>query len=206
MKVATKIDSKRALGTLYRPARTPEFVDVPEMTFLMIDGAGDPNKSAAFEDAIGALYSASFTAKFMLREHMGIDYMVMPLEGLWWSDDPVNFQIGNTAEWKWTMMIAQPDSLTPELFDAVIAKASLKTPTDAIANLRLERFNEGRCAQLMHIGPYDTEGPSIALLHDFVADHGYLIHGKHHEIYLGDPRRSAPETLRTVLRQPVMQP
>lgn len=186
---------------LYGPtAKEPSIVDVPEMHFLMIDGTGDPNQPGAFQDAIQALYSLSFGAKFMLKKE-GVDFRVSPLEGLWGS--PSGFVPNKKSSWRWTAMIMQPDSVTPSVLEKVRADAMRRKPLPALARVRLESFREGLSAQIMHIGPYAAEGPTIARLHEFIRKQGYRLSGRHHEIYLGDPRRSAPERLRTVVRQPV---
>jgi hypothetical protein len=203
--MARKIDLVKDLPDLYRPpAREPVLVKVPEMTFLMIDGSGDPNNSSGYQQAVEALYAVSYTAKFRLkRGPEGIDLKVMPLEGLWWSADVTVFLEGWREAWQWTMMIAQPDVVTPALIDEAVAEAGRKKDLPALGKARLERFEEGLCAQILHVGPYSAEGPTIERLHAFIAEQGQALRGKHHEIYLGDPRRTRPERLRTILRQPV---
>ncbi len=200
---ATKIDLKRELHELYTARRKPGIVDVPELKFLMIDGHGDPNTSADYGHAIEALYSVAYTLKFTLKKDGSLDFPVMPLEGLWWANEPDAFVHGRKASWNWTAMLLQPDVVTDELVAGAIGAASHKRSLPAAALLRLESFTEGLCAQLLHVGPYADEGPSITCLHDFIAAGGYIRRGKHHEIYLGDPRRSAPDRLRTIVRQPV---
>jgi len=203
MTPSTKIDHRIGLRQLYAPGGEPAIVDVPELAFLMIDGHGDPNASAEYSEAVEALYTVAYAAKFAVRRTDGIDYRVMPLEGLWWASDMSAFTRGDKSDWDWTMMIMQPGPATPEIVEEARAKAAKKKPLDAIARLRFERFAEGPAAQIMHIGPYAAEGPAIQRLHAFIADQGYERAGKHHEIYLNDPRRCAPEKLKTVLRQPV---
>jgi hypothetical protein len=188
---------------LYRASTTPQLIDVPERTFAMVDGHGDPNASAAYAEAIQVLYTVSYSARFAVRRATGVAYRVAPLEGLWWAADLDAFTAGDKTAWDWTMMIAQPDDVTAEVFDAAVAKAAEKVGADAAARVRLERFAEGRCAQVLHVGPYAAEGPTIAALHAFIAQEGLRLRGKHHEIYLGDPRRAAPEKLKTIIRQPV---
>jgi hypothetical protein len=201
---ATKVDFKRELGFLYRPGRDPAIVEVPELSFLMIDGHGDPNVSAEYREAIEALYSVSYTLKFAIKQAPGgIDYAVMPLEGLWWSDDAADFLAGNKADWLWTAMILQADEVSAGMVADAIDGARAKRVLPAADKVRLVRFEEGTSAQLLHIGPYSEEAPNIERLHAFIAAEGYVLRGKHHEIYLGDPRRSAPEKLRTVIRHPV---
>ena len=189
---ATKIDMLRESRALYVAPRKPVLVDVPEFKFLMVDGHGDPDFSTG--DAIHALYQASYKLHFALKggPH-ALDYKVMPLEGLWWMPDMNEFSLARKGEWDWTLMIRQPEEVDENLL----------AETEPAPALRLERWEEGRVAQLMHLGPYSAEGPSVAKLHEFIAEQGLERTGKHHEIYLGDPRRAAPDKLKTVLRQPV---
>lgn len=198
-----KVDFKRELKELYAAARTPAMVEVPELTFLMVDGHGDPNASPEYGEACEALFSVSYSARFALKGLGVLEYGVMPLEGLWWVPDMSTFSIEDKSAWDWTMMTMQPDQVTPELLEEAMAKVAAKRSLPALERLRLERFAEGRAAQVLHIGPYSAEGPTNAGLHAFIAEQGYQRAGKHHEIYLGDPRRSAPERLKTILRQPV---
>ena len=199
----TKLDLKRELPELYAARRKPGIVEVPELKFLMIDGHGDPNTSADYGQAIEALYSVAYTLKFTLKRKGAIDFGVMPLEGLWWANNAEDFLAGHKSAWSWTAMLLLPDVITDELVADAIEAASLKRSIPAAAVLRLEAFTEGLCAQVLHVGPYAEEGPTIAGLHGFIAEHGYTRRGKHHEIYLGDPRRSAPDRLRTIIRQPI---
>ena len=187
---------------LYAPTVTPAIVDVPDLNFLMIDGVGNPNTAAAFQDAIQALYSLSYGIHFALKKE-GVESRVMPLEALFWVAGKKDFLNARPEEWRWTEMIAQPESVTPALFEKVRQEAQRKKPIGSLAKVRLERFAEGKAAQVMHIGPYSAEMPTIQRLHAFIAEQGYKLRGKHHEIYLGDPRRAAPEKLRTAIRQPV---
>lgn len=200
-----KIDLKKELKHLYNPsAKEVVIVDVPEMNFLMIDGTGDPNVSQEFQEAVEALYSVSYTFKFMLKKgQMAIDYAVMPLEGLWWVEDMAQFGMDTKDKWQWTLMIMQPDFVTKDLVDKAIEMAGKKKNLPALSKMRFESYHEGRAAQIMHIGPYAAEGPTIEKIHNFAKDQGYELKGKHHEIYLSDPRKSAPEKMKTVIRQPV---
>ena len=202
---ATRTDLKQELGELYRPTAQPRLVEVPELTFLMTDGHGDPSASGRFSAATGALYALAYTAKFMLRRRTGEDFAVMPLEGLWWAPEMTAFLTGQKAAWEWTLMMVVPDFVTADVVDAARGRAATKKGADraAIDAIRLERFDEGLCAQVLHVGPYSAEAPTIAGLHRFIAGHGLVRAGRHHEIYLGDPRRAAPERLRTIIRQPV---
>jgi len=201
-----KLDLKKELKHLYFPsAKEVVIVDVPTMNFLMVDGEGDPNTSEEFQDVCTALYGVSYTMKFMLKKQKKQDYVVMPLEGLWWADDMADFIAGNKDKWKWTLMIAQPGFITAELVDEAMQHVEKKKSPPALSRLRFELYEEGRAAQILHIGPYADEGPTIEKIHQFIKDSGYEPRGKHHEIYMGDPRRTAPERLKTVIRQPVRQ-
>jgi len=178
-------------------------VEVPEFSFAMIDGEGDPNTAPAYASAVRWLFTLSYALKFASRAE-GRDYGVAPLEGLWWSDDFEDFVARRKDRWSWTMMIMQPDWITSAQFAKARDKAAAKIGEPVPASLRLERVAEGVSVQTMHVGPYDAEGPVIARLHqEFLPANRLVENGHHHEIYLGDPRRSAPEKLRTVLRQPV---
>jgi len=201
----TKIDVKKELKEYYdSPTKEFKIVDVPEMNFLMIDGAGDPNTAREYTEAIQALYAISYTLKFMIkRGELSIDYSVMPLEGLWWVDDMAQFSEDNKDEWKWTAMIMQPKYVTRDMVDLAIKKATKKKDLPSLSLLKLTSFHEGLAAQIMYLGPYSGEGPTIKRLHEYIEENGYVLSGKHHEIYLGDPRRSAPEKLKTIIRQPM---
>ena len=202
----TKIDFKRELRGLYLPGRAPELVEVPPMMFLMVDGSGDPNTSAAYHEAIEALYTISYTVKFAVKDgDTAVDFGVMPLEGLWWGDPPAALA-GDKSQWCWTAMIMQPEPVTAAVVDDARRRAAAKRSLPALERLRFERFDEGPSAQMLYLGPYAEEGPAIAALHAFIHEHGRVPAGRHHEIYLGDPRRCAPEKLRTVIRQPVAPP
>lgn len=199
-----KIDLKKELKHLYNPSpKALVQIDVPAMNFIMIDGVGDPSKAAAFQEAIEALYAVSYTIKFAIKKGPAqIDYGVMPLEGLWWSDDPVQFDLQNKDQWQWTLMIMQPEFVSGEIYERSREVAMHKKNLPAIGKIRFERFHEGLSAQLMHIGPFSGEGSNIRRIHDFIAASGHHLEGKHHEIYLSDFRRAAPEKLKTVIRQP----
>jgi hypothetical protein len=204
-----RIDLRRQFANLYRPsARRAELVDMPDLAFIMIDGetaAGcEPGSSPEFQRAVGAIYAIGYTLKFAsrLRAQDPIDYPVMPLEGLW-SSGSEGFDLKAREPWEYTLMIMQPDHITAEMLEGAVAEAGRKRPNPALATVRLERFREGPSVQIMHVGPYADEPQTLALLHAHAADHGYRLHGRHHEIYLGDPRRARPEKLKTVLRHPV---
>ena len=200
---SAKVDLKKELKPLYQPsAREIVEVDVPAFSYLMIDGAGDPNTSPEYTQAVEALFAVSYAAKFLVKKGaQGVDYAVMPLEGLWWADDPAAFVTGDRSEWKWTMMIMQPDFVGADVLAAATAQAR-ENGRVAVDRLRLETFAEGRCAQVLHVGPFSEEGPTIARLHRFIEERGRLT-GKHHEIYLTDIRRADPRKWRTVIRQPM---
>jgi hypothetical protein len=197
------IDLKKSLKPFYTAsASKPAIIDVPPMNALMVDGAGDPN-SPAFQEAVGSLYSVAYTLKFAFKKGKAIDYPVMALEGLWRADDPAAFTSGKRADWKWTILIVLPDVVTKKDVAEAVAAVKKKAKFPRFPEVRFEKFAEGKAAQVMHIGPYAAEGPTIERLHEFIAEQGYRLRGPHHEIYFGDPRRSAPEKLKTILRQPV---
>lgn len=203
-----KIDFKRELQHLYNPSsREFSTVEVPEMQFLMVDGHGDPNTAHAYQDAVEVLYAVAYKLKFMSKKQVGKDYVVPPLEGLWWAADMETFTIRqDKSAWDWTMMIMQPDWITPEMFAQAVAEVQKSKDLPALSKVRLERYAEGLAVQILHIGSYDAEAPTLARLHrEFIPQNGYVEAGKHHEIYLGDPRKIAPEKLKTVLRQPVVR-
>ncbi len=201
----TKIDYKKELKHLYRPsAKKVEVVDVPAMYFLMVDGKGDPNTSQSFQDAIDALYPVSYALKFMVkRGEIGVDFGVMPLEGLWWADDMSSFSVDNKAGWKWTLMIMQPNLVVEEMVRQAIEQVREKKDPVALALLRYEAFEEGRAAQVMHVGPFSEEGPTVQRVHAFIDENDWKRRDKHHEIYLSDIRRANPEKWKTIIRQPV---
>jgi len=195
-----KVDLRRASPELYAPsARRFGVVEVPRFEFLAVDGRGDPDTSPEYADAVAELYALSYAAKFASKRMLERDYVVAPLEGLWLGDSPEPFVAGRRADWRWMMLIRQPDWLTEEVRGE--ARARAKRDVSAVREATLA---EGLSVQILHVGGYDEEAPTIARLHDeFLPQNGYAENGPHHEIYLGDPRRVAPEKLRTVLRQPV---
>lgn len=202
--MAQQLTSGRTHEQLYQAkVGRPEIVDVPAADFVMIDGHGDPNTSSDYALAIQALYSAAYGLKFALKKAGAGDERVAPLEGLWSGAEDVDFAAGSKADWDWTMMIRLPAAAVGALIEHALGAAAHKKPELPIGRLRVERFHEGLAAQVMHLGPYAAEAPTIRALHAFIAERGYQRRGKHHEIYLGDPRRAAPERLRTVIRQPV---
>lgn len=204
-----KVDLKKELKHLYNPsAREVSVVDVPQMYFLMIDGQGDPNTSDEYAEALEALYTVSYAIKFRVkRSERGVDYAVMPLEGLWWIDDMTEFSVEDKRSWKWTAMIVQPEEYVTEgLVDEAKTEADKKKGLPAIPRMRFEAFGEGLSAQIMHRGPFSEEGPTIEKIHRCIQERGGEPTGKHHEIYLSDFRRTKPERLRTVIRQPYILP
>jgi hypothetical protein len=199
-----KIDFKKQLKDLYAAsAKTPVLVEVPRLQFLMVDGAGDPETNPFFQEAVTALFSLSYTLKFSLNKEQGLDYAVMPLEGLWYADDMTAFSQGRKEEWKWTLLVLQPDFITPELVSRAAEQIQKKRPNPQLEKVHLSHFYEGLSAQVLHLGPYGDVAPAIERLHQFIQDRGFQLGGRHHEIYLNDPRRTAPARLKTILRQPV---
>jgi hypothetical protein len=202
----TKIDFKKDLKHLYQPAKGDfSIVEVPEFNFLMVDGRGDPNTAQEYQDALEALYAVAYKIKFMSKKRLDRDYVVPPLEGLWWAEDMDVFTTGgDKSSWLWTMMIMQPEWITTEIFDEALLQVEKGKNPPALFKVRLEGYHEGTAVQIMHIGPFSEEGPTIARLHnEFIPENDLVENGKHHEIYLSDPRKVAPEKMKTVLRQPV---
>ncbi|MFO7622719.1 MAG: GyrI-like domain-containing protein [Anaerolineales bacterium] len=204
-----KLDLRKQYKELYAPtAKAVSLVEVPPFQFAMIDGEIEPGKSPgsspAFQEALQALYGISYTLKFMSkqRKDQPIDYTVMALEALWWVEG-AEFDITRPAGWRWTAMIMQPDHITSEMASQALDQLRLKKPSPAIERLRFETFQERLCLQIMHIGPYATEPATLKKMEEFARENGFAYHGKHHEIYLGDPRRADPEKLKTILRHPV---
>ena len=198
-----KTDLKKELKNLYNPSQKEiAIVEVPKMNFLMIDGSGDPNTAQEYKDAAEALFSLSYTIKFMIKKAKDLDYVVMPLEGLWWADDMSKFAEDKNL-WKWTAMIMQPKQVTEEEVTNAIEEVKKKKKLPALSKIRFESFHEGTAAQIMYFGPFSDEGPTIQKIHDFIKQHKGTLIGKHHEIYLSDPRRVASENMKTILRQPM---
>jgi len=200
----TKVDFKKTLKHLYNPPKKFVTVDVPQMQFLMVDGHGDPNTSQEYKDAVESLYAVAYKVKFFSKKSLEQDYTVPPLEGLWWAEDMETYLTREKSAWDWTMMIMTPDWITAEIFADVVEQVRKVKDPAALDKVQLERYHEGLSAQIMHIGSYDDEGPVLAKMHgEFIPENGFVENGKHHEIYLSDPRRVAPEKLKTVLRQPI---
>lgn len=201
-----KIDYKKELKQLYKPsAKEVEMVNVPIMNYLMIDGEGGPG-AHSFQEAIEALYSLSYTLKFMIKKgKQEIDYGVLPLEGLWWVDDMSKFSVEDKDSWKWTLMIMQPKYVTLKLVEEAKEQLKEKKNPVALSKVKFEAFDEGKVAQIMHIGPFTEEGPTVQKVHAFIEANEEKLTGKHHEIYLSDIRKAAPEKWKTIIRQPMAQ-
>jgi len=201
-----KIDFKKELKQLYNPSQTEfQIISVPEMQYLMIDGHGDPNVAQEYQDAVEALYAVAYKVKFVSKKELIRDYVVPPLEGLWWAEDMESFTTKHDkSAWDWTMMIMQPEWITQDMFDTARGVAESQKDLPALTKLRLETYYEGLTVQILHIGSYEDEAPTLRKMHTvFIPQNGLELQGKHHEIYLSDPRKVAPEKLKTVLRQPV---
>ncbi len=204
-----KLDLRKQYKHLYLPsAKEVVVVDVPAFNFAMIDGEIEPgytpSTSRSFQQALTALYGISYTLKFMskLRVQNPIDYTVMALEGLWWVEDG-EFNLQQPENWRWTAMMMQPDHITEAMYQQALEQLREKKPNPALDKLRFESFQEGLCVQIMHIGPYANEPDTLAKMEAYARENAYTLCGKHHEIYIGDPRRAAPEKLKTVLRHPI---
>lgn len=200
-----KIDFKKELSHLYKAsAKKATIVDVPAMQFLSIEGRGNPNEALEYKEAVEALFALSYAIKFHVKKGgMDIDYGVMPLEGLWWVDDMELFDVNNKEDWKWIMMIMQPDFINSEMVEMMTEQVQKKKDPPALSKIVFQQFEEGKAAQILHVGPFSEEGPTIAGLHQFIEEQGYELRNKHHEIYLSDIRRAAPEKWKTIIRQPI---
>jgi hypothetical protein len=202
-----KRDLKKELRSLYGPSpQVVQRVDVPTLRFLKIDGRGDPNTSAAYAEAVQALFSLSYAVKFRARKSpLEINYGVMPLEGLWWADDMSSFTTGDRSDWQWTMMIMQPDFIDGDLIEETRVAVAAKKNLPGLQRVRLESFTEGLSAQTMHVGPFSVEGPTIEKVHRFIEESGCELVGKHHEVYLSDIRKADQSRWKTVIRQPMRE-
>lgn len=199
-----KLDYKKEYKAFYQAKSAPELVDMPLLQYLMIDGEGNPNTAEAYTNAVSALFSLSYTLKFMVKKQPdGLDYGVLPLEGLWWSDPIEDFSVEHKDDWKWTAMIMQPPFITVGQVEEARKQLAGKKALPSLSLVRLEPLVEGRCAQILHTGPYADEPPTIERLHQFIREQGLTLSGKHHEIYLSDPTRTAADKLKTIIRQPV---
>lgn len=201
-----KVDYKKELKQFYAAkVGKPVVVQVPKMNFIMVDGKGDPNTSQEYADAIQALYPVAYTIKFTSKIKYGKDFGVMPLEGLWWTENMADFSVENKDNWLWTAMIMQPDVVTEDMYNHAVQQVRNKKAPKSLDKLRFASYEEGQAAQVMYVGPYSSEGPTIQGLHEFIKEQGGTLDDNnkhHHEIYLGDPRRTAPEKLKTIIRQP----
>ena len=208
MPAKKKLDYKKEFPEIYKPSlKTPTIIKIPEMTYFMIDGTGDPNTSEEYKDIVQILYNISYTLKMKIikKETPDKDYVVPPLEGLWYMPKMDEWSMEDKEKWQWTMMIRIPDFIE----DTQIKKAlkilkETKNPS-FFSKLRYEQYDEGTCVQIMYLGPYDEEPPTIKKMHQFAEKNGYILNGHHHEIYLSDPRRIEPERLKTILRQPIIK-
>lgn len=202
-----KIDFVAQDKQLYKPSTEPAVVNVPAMKFLMFDGHGMPEGNPLFQQAFQALYGIAYTIKFMPKQGLMpfgyVDFKVSPPEGLWWIKGDNSFNTAKSAEWRWTLMLRMPSFVTSQLVGLAIRKLVDKKHDDIYQKVRLEPYKEGKSVQMMYVGPYENEGPSLAAMEAFAHARGFSYAGKHHEIYFGDPRRTKPENLKTVLRQPV---
>lgn len=201
----SKVDFKKTLDSYRASVGTFRVIDVPQMRYLMIDGHGDPNTSPLYADTLASLYPVAYTIKFASKQDLDLDYVVPPLEGLWWAEDMASFTTArDKSRWDWTMMLMVPDWIDEAIVAAAVEKVGTKSPPPRLGDIRLEPLTEGRCVQTLHVGSFDDEAPVLAQMHEnFIPSHGLALTGKHHEIYLSDARRVAPEKLRTILRQPV---
>jgi hypothetical protein len=206
--MSDKTDFKKSLDAYQAKRGQIRMVDVPDLQYLMVDGHGDPNTSPAFAAAVEALYPVAYTLKFASKRELGRDYVVMPLEGQWWARDMDSFTAArDKSRWDWTLMIMQPDWIDRGMFATAVEQVRAKGGPERLDDLRLEALSEGRCVQTLHIGTFDDEADVLARMHDeFIPGNGLRMVGKHHEIYLSDLRRVAPEKQRTILRQPVAGP
>jgi hypothetical protein len=202
----SKIDYKKELAYLYQPsAKQVVVVEVPPMNFLRINGTGDPNTSEAFKQGIEALFSVSYALKFIVKKSaVAVDYGVLPLEGLWWAEDMAQFNIDDKHNWLWTIQIMQPKYVTAILVEQALAQTQKKKSLPALPLLRFETVTEGRAAQILHIGPFAAEKPTVDKVHAYITAQGHHLMGKHHEIYLNDFTKTAPEKLKTIIRQPLV--
>ncbi|MEO3811187.1 GyrI-like domain-containing protein [Sphaerisporangium sp. B11E5] len=200
-----KVDFKRDLDAYRARQGRFQIVDVPDLQYLMVDGQGDPNTSPVFTDAVEALYPLAYRLKFASKRTLGRDYVVMPLEGLWWADDMDAFTASrDKSRWNWTLMIMIPDWIDQGMFTDAVEQTAARNPPRRLHEVRLGSLSEGRCVQTMHVGSFDDEAEVLARMHhEFIPGNGLRMVGKHHEIYLSDFRKVAPERLRTILRQPV---
>lgn len=203
--VMGKIDFKKTLDSYQAPRGDFRIVDVPAMQYLMVDGHGDPNTSAAYSDALSVLYAVAYKLKFLSKGELERDYVVPPLEGLWWAADMDSFTVSREkSKWDWTMLLMVPEWIDRTLFLRAVEQARATNRLARLDEVRLETLMEGRCVQTLHVGSFDDEGPVLDRMHrDFIPANNLRVDGKHHEIYFSDFRKVTPDRLRTILRQPV---
>ena len=201
--MAAKKPSTDWKALMLKVPREPVLVKVPALKYLMVDGKGDPAKSVDFREAIGALYGLAYTMKFMLKARGSTESVPMPLEGLFWADDMSAFMKARRGEWQWTLMLLQPPAVDAKLLREARVELARKRKGATLPPVRLARFAEGTCAQMLHLGPYAEERSNIQRLHRFIAEQGFVLTGRHHEIYLSQPGRGDPAKMKTVIRQPV---
>jgi hypothetical protein len=197
------IDYKKEYKTFYNPPKQPTIIDMPSFNYLMIDGQGNPNNSDEFADKTQLLYALSYAIRFRVKKELSIAYTVMPLEGLWWAKDMSTFLNRDKASWKWTLMILQPELVTAQMVAEGKAEVIRKKKLPQVNDLRFESYAPGTVVTMLHIGAYDDEAPNIQWMHTYAQEQGYILHGLHQEIYLSDPRKVAPEKMKTILRQPI---
>lgn len=203
--MSDKIDFKKTLDVYRASAGEFRLIEVPPTRYLMVDGHGDPNTSTAYAEALEALYPVAYKMKFLSQRALGRDYVVPPLEGLWWAEDMRFFTSDrDPAQWKWTMMLMVPEWIDQETFESALGQAAAKNRPARLDDIRLKQLSEGTCVQTLHVGPFEQEGTVLERMHQtFIPSNGLQLTGTHHEVYFNDPRRTAPEKLRTLLRQPV---
>lgn len=201
----TKVDLKKSIAAYTAPRGAFQDIEVPSMRYLMVDGHGDPNSTPEYGDAVAALFGVAYKLKFFSKNELDRDYVVMPLEGLWWSDDMATFTTQrDKSRWSWTMLNLVPDWIDADDVERAREAVAAKGAAPAVERLRFAELVEGRCVQTLHVGSFDDEAPVLDELHHrVIPEAGLRMRGLHHEIYLADPRRTAPEKLRTILRQPV---
>jgi len=202
-----KIDYKKAVDSYKAKNHKIELIAVPKLQYLMVDGHGDPNTSKDFTDAVQALYPTAYKLKFVSKKELGKDYVVMPLEGLWWADDMTTFTTArDKSQWNFTLMIMQPNWITQEMFENIVTEIAKKESPAKLYDVRLETLDEGLSVQTLHVGSFDNEADILDQIHNrFIPERGLKMVGKHHEIYFSDFRKVSPDKLRTILRQPVVK-
>ncbi len=203
--MSDKVDLKKSLDCFRAPIGEFRLLEVPDLSYLMVDGHGAPGASAQYTGALEALYPVAYKLKFASKLDLGRDYVVPPLEGLWWAEDMSVFTSSrDKTQWDWTLMIMVPDWIDGALVETAIERAGAKAPPARLGDVRFETLSEGLCVQTLHLGSFDDEGPVLQRMHEeFIPAEGLRMTGRHHEIYLSDVRKVAPEKLRTILRQPV---